>query len=126
MAETTEEKQEQASPDLFALVKEYIATRVELMRLTAIERVTVVASNLITDSFVFITGILTFLFGSLALALWLGELTGSYAAGFGIMTLIYLALTLIVLFTKDKIVDKFLNDFLVKRIFKRKNNGKSL
>jgi hypothetical protein len=120
MAETTEEKREQASPDIFILIKEYIATRVELIRLTAIERATVVASNLITDSFVFITGILTFLFGSFALALWLGELTGSYAAGFGIMTLIYLALTLIVLFTKDKIVDKYLNDFLVKRIFKRK------
>jgi len=120
MAETTEEKQEQASPDIFILIKEYIATRVELIRLTAIERATVVASNLITDSFVFITGILTFLFGSLALALWLGELTGSYAAGFGIITLIYLALTLTVLFTKDKIVDNFLNDFLVKRIFKRK------
>jgi hypothetical protein len=120
MAETTEEKQDKQSPDLFALLKEYIATRVELARLTAIERLTVVASNLITDTFVFITGILTFLFASFTLALWLGELTHSYAAGFGIVTLMYLVLALTVVFLKDKIVDNYLNDFLVKRIFKRK------
>lgn len=121
MAETAEEnKQEQQSPDIFALIKEYISTRMELTRLTVIERLSVVVSHLITDSFVVITGILTFLFASFTLALWIGESTGSYACGFGIVTLIYLALALIVFFTKDRFVDNYLSDFLVKRIFKRK------
>jgi hypothetical protein len=120
MAETTEEKQEQKTPDIFHLLKEYISTRLELTRLTFIEKVTVVASSLITDIFVIVAGILTFLFASFTLALWIGECTGSYACGFGIVTLIYLALALIVLFTKDRLINNYLNDFLVKRIFKRK------
>ena len=120
MAETTEEKQEQKTPDIFHLLKEDISTRLELTMLTFIEKVTVVASSLVTDIFVIVAGILTFLFASFTLALWIGECTGSYACGFGIVTLIYLALALIVLFTKDRLINNYLNDFLVKRIFKRK------
>ncbi|WP_256011053.1 phage holin family protein [Desertivirga xinjiangensis] len=120
MAETTEEKQEQKSPDIFHLIKEYLSTKAELTRLTVIERVTVVSSSLITDAFVAVTGVLTFLFASFTLALWIGESTGSYAIGFGVVTLIYLALALIVFFSKERLVDGYLNDFLVKRMFKRK------
>lgn len=118
MPEETQEKQQ--SPDLTALLKEYIATRVELTRLTIIERLTIVTANLITDTFVLVAGILTFLFASFTLALWIGESTGSYAKGFGIVALIYLALALIVFFTKERLVDNYLHDFMVKRIFKKK------
>jgi hypothetical protein len=121
MPETqTQTKEQKASPDVVALLKEYIATRVELTRLTIIERMTVVTANLITDSFVLIMGLLTFLFASFTLALYLGEEFGSYALGFGIVALIYLSLALIMFFIKDKIVEKYLHDFMVKRIFNKK------
>lgn len=122
MPETqTQDKQDKkVSPDLLTLLKEYIATKVELTRLTVIERLTVVTANLITDSFVLIMGVLTFFFASLTLALYLGEEFGSYALGFGIVALIYLALALIMYFTKDRLVEKYLHDFMVKRIFNKK------
>ncbi|MBC7915256.1 MAG: phage holin family protein [Pyrinomonadaceae bacterium] len=121
MQETQSQTQDKkATPDLLALLKEYIATKVELTRLTVIERLTVVTANLITDSFVLITGLLTFLFASFTLALYLGEEFGSYALGFGIVALIYLALALTMFFIKDKLVDKYLHDFMVKRIFNKK------
>ena len=116
----TQTKEQKVSPDLLTLIKEYISTRVELTRLTVIERLTVVTANLITDSFVLIMGILTFLFASLTLALYLGEEFGSYALGFGIVALIYLTLALVMYFIKDRLVEKYLHDFLVKRIFNKK------
>ena len=121
MPETqTQTEDKKVAPDLLALIKEYVATRVELTRLTVIERLTVVTANLITDSFVLIMGILTFLFGSFTLALYLGEVLESYAAGFGIVTLLYLTLALVMYFIKDKLVESHLHDFMVKRIFNRK------
>ncbi|MBC8053626.1 MAG: phage holin family protein [Sphingobacteriaceae bacterium] len=116
----TQQEEKKASPDLVALLKEYIATKVELTRLTVIERLTVVTANLITDSFVLIMGILTFLFASFTLALYLGEEFGSYALGFGIVALLYLTLALVMYFIKDKLVEKYLHNFMVKRIFNKK------
>ena len=122
MPEThTQTKEERkVTPDLVALLKEYIATKVELTRLTIIERLTVVTANLITDSFVLIMSLLTFLFASFTLALYLGEEFDSYALGFGIVTLLYLTLAIVMYFTKDKLVEKYLHDFMVKRIFNKK------
>lgn len=117
MPETQKPK---ASPDLLSLLKDYISTRVELARLTVIERLTVVTANLITDSFVLVMGLLTFLFASFTLALYIGESSGSYAMGFGIVALIYLVLALLMYFLKDKLVEKYLHDFMVKRIFNKK------
>lgn len=114
------ETQKKDSPDLLSLLKEHISTRLELTRLTVIERLTVVTANLITDSFVLVMALLTFLFASFTLALYIGESSGSYAMGFGIVALIYLALALLMYFTKDKLVDKYLHDFMVKRIFNKK------
>lgn len=116
----TQTQDKKVNPDISDILKEYITTRVELTRLTLIERLTVVTANLITDSFVLIMGILTFLFASFTLALYLGEVTGSYALGFGLVTLLYLALALIMYFTKDKFVEKYLHDFMVTRIFNKK------
>jgi hypothetical protein len=115
----TQEEEKKASPDLLALLKEYIATKVELTRLTVIERLTVVSASLATISFVLIMGILTFLFASFTLALYLGEVLDSYAAGFGIVALFYLSLALIVFFMKGKL-EKSLHDFMVKQIFNKK------
>lgn len=106
--------------DIVALLKEYVATRVELAKLSAIERAVVTGSAFATDVFVVVMLILTFLFGSLTLGFYLSELLDSYAGGFGILTLFYLLLALVMLFTKEKYVEKYLHNFMVKRIFKDK------
>lgn len=115
MSETSDK-----NPDIIALIKEYIATRIELGKLSVMERVVIIVANLITDGFVVITSILAFLFASFTLGFYLSEVLDSYAAGFGIVTLIYLALALIMLFTKEKYVEKYLHNFMVKRMFQDK------
>lgn len=117
MPESQNQKQSQ---DVVSLIKEYISTKVELTRLTVIDKLTVVVASLITDAFIVVCILLTFLFASLTFALFLGELIGSNAAGFGIVTLIYLALALIANSTKEKHINKFLQDFMVKKIFNKK------
>ena len=111
---------QQQKQDIVALIKEYIQTRVEIIKLSAVERLTGIAANLITEVVVIITMTLTLLFGSIALGAYFGEELGSYAKGFGIVTLIYLALGLIVIFFKNRYIEKFLIDFMVKRIFQKK------
>lgn len=117
MQETHEQKPPQ---DIISLLKEYVTTRTELVRLSVIERLTVVTARLITSAVIVVAGILTFLFASLTLAFYLGEVLHSYAAGFGLVALIYLILALIVAFTKEKYLNKYLQDFMVKIIFKKK------
>ncbi|WP_423146553.1 phage holin family protein [Rubrolithibacter danxiaensis] len=115
MSETPDKNQ-----DIIALIKEYIATRIELGRLSIMERVVMITANLITDTFVLIMSVLAFLFGSFTLGFFLSDLLDSYTKGFGILTLIYLLLALLMVFTKDKLVEKYLHNFMVKRIFQNK------
>jgi len=117
MPETTETEK---NHDIISLLKEYTATRVELAKLSVIERAVVIGAGILTDSFVVIMLVLTFLFGSLTLGFYLSELLDSFAAGFGIVTLFYLLLALIVHFTKKSFIEKRLHDFMVKSIFKDK------
>jgi hypothetical protein len=104
--------------NLLPLIKEYVSTQFEVLRLSTIERLTVVLANLLTSAFVVGSIVLTFLFGSVALALYMGEELGSYAKGFGLITLLYLMLGLIMYFIKDKYVEKGLINFMIKRIFR--------
>ena len=118
MEENQENSQDQ---DIISLIKDYVATRIELARLSAIERLSVVLANLITDGFVIVAMILTFLFGSVTLALYIAEELGSYTIGFGVVTLIYMMLGLLMFFLKDRYVEKNLINFIIKRIFRNKN-----
>lgn len=124
MPESQDQKQ---APDIVSLIKEYISTKVELTRLTVIDKLTVLVSSMITGAVVVVAMLLTFLFASITLALFLGELLNTYAGGFGIVALIYLALAVITNISKEKYINKFLQDFMVKKIFnKGENNGKEL
>ncbi|WP_374165987.1 phage holin family protein [Arcticibacter sp. MXS-1] len=114
------ETQDQKSQDIVSLLKEYISTKVELARLSAIERLTVVTSSLITISCVVMAALLTFLFASLTLAFFLGELLDSNAAGFGLVALLYLIIAVVIAKTKDQYINKHLQDFMVKIIFNKK------
>ena len=116
-----ENQQNSQDQDIISLIKDYIATRIELGKLSAMERLSIVLANLITDGFVIVALILTFLFGSVTLALYLAEKLGSYASGFGIVTLIYMFLGLLMYLIKDRYVEKNLINFIIKRIFRNKN-----
>lgn len=123
--EDTERKTAEV-PGLIDLIKEYVDTNIEIGKLTLIERLTNTLANLITDAFVVVMLLLVFIFGSASLGFYLGDVVGSTAGGFGLVTLIYFSLAMLMYFTKDNIVDKFLINFMIKRITNKKNNGKSV
>lgn len=114
------EETNQDNQDIVSLLKEYISTRIEIARLSAIESLSIVLAKLITSGFLFISIVLTFLFGSVTLGFYLADELGSNAKGFGIVTLIYLVFGLIIYFIKDRYVEKNLIDFMVKQIFRNK------
>ncbi|MDF3077771.1 MAG: hypothetical protein K0S09_1660 [Sphingobacteriaceae bacterium] len=114
MAESPEDK-----PDIIFLVKEYVGTRIELFKLSAIEKATGIGSSAATGAFIAFMLLFALIFGSAALGYYLGDVTGSNAMGFGIVTLIYFLLGLIMIFIKSS-VEKKLVDIMIKSIFNKK------
>lgn len=100
-------------------IKDYINLRIELIKLKVIEKGAIVISTSVAYIIIFILSIFLVLFGLIALGLLIGELVGSYAAGFGILTLLILILIFIVFFFKDKAIikpieNKFIHSFFNK------------
>lgn len=112
-----EENKEKDLEDIFLDAKEYIDTRIEYAKLSAVEKGSKIFADLITNAAVVVSFILAFLFASLTLALYLSEVLGSYAKGFGCTALIYLFISVIVYLTKDKYIEKLLVNMFIKRYF---------
>jgi len=60
---------------------------------------------------------LAFLFGSVTLGLYLGEVLNSYAGGFGCVSLLYILIAVIVYFTKDKYIEKAIINIAIRKYF---------
>lgn len=112
-----EENKEKDLEDIFLDAKEYIDTRIEYAKLSAVEKGSKIFADLITNAAVVVSFILAFLFASLTLALYLSEVLGSYAKGFGCTALIYLFISVIVYVTKDKYIEKVLVNMFIKKYF---------
>lgn len=112
-----EENKEKDLEDIFLDAKEYIDTRIEYAKLSAVEKGSKIFADLITNAAVVVSFILAFLFASLTLALYLSEVLGSHAKGFGCTALIYLFISVIVYLTKDKYIEKLLVNMFIKRYF---------
>lgn len=112
-----EENKEKGLEDIFLDAKEYIDTRIEYTKLSAVEKGSKIFADLITSAAVIICFVLAFLFASFTLALYLSAVFGSYAAGFGCVAGIYLFLSIIVYLTKDKYIEKHLINLFIKKYF---------
>ncbi len=123
-AQTDEEK---ATPDIVQLLKDYITGRIELIRLSAIERTTVVVSSMITGTVIALCSLMAFIFASLTLGFFLGELLDSLAAGFGLVTLLYIIIAVVVSVMKKNVISKLLQDKMIRIIFdKKEKDGKEI
>lgn len=112
-----EENKEKDLEDIFLDAKEYIDTRIEYTKLSAVEKGSKIFADLITNGAVIVSFILAFLFASFTLALYLSEVLGSYARGFGCVAGIYLLLSIIVYLTKDRYIEKVLVNLFIKKYF---------
>ena len=111
------ENKEKDLEDIFNDAKDYVETRIEYTKLSALEKGSKIFADLITNAAVIVSFILAFLFASFTLALYLSDVLGSYASGFGCVAGIYLLLSIIVYVTKDKYIEKVLVNMFIKRYF---------
>jgi len=94
-------------------LKQYAEQRLLLMRLQLTEKLSRVAATLITTVLMVVIGLLLLIFVSVTAGLWLSQLTGSLAAGFGIVALFYfLAFLFIIIFMKKILQNFFINKFI--------------
>ena len=114
-----QENKEKSIEDLYEDAKVYIDTRVEYTRLYLVEKISKVFADVVTNATVILCFVLAFLFGTVTLALFLSEVLGSYARGFGCVSLIYVFLALIVYFTKDKYIEKAIINFTIRNYFNK-------
>ncbi|MEE1884509.1 phage holin family protein [Pedobacter flavus] len=99
--------------------KEYLDNRIEYLRLVALEKVSRLFADLVTQVAFIISGILAFLFGSVTLAFFLSDILGSYTRGFGCVSLIYLFIAFIVFLTKDKYIEKSIVNTIIRKYLKK-------
>lgn len=112
-------KEEKTINGLLNEAKEYLDNRIEYLRLVALERVSRLFADLITQVAFIISGILAFLFGSVTLAFFLSDVLGSYTRGFGCVSLIYLFIAFIVFLTKDRYIEKSIVNTIIRKYLKK-------
>ena len=110
-----QENKDKSIEDLVDDAKGFLEARVEYTRLYLVEKVSKVFADLVTSTVVIVCFILAFLFGSVTLALYLSDLLGSYAGGFGCVSLFYILLAIIVYLTKDKYIEKAIINVAIRK-----------
>ena len=94
-------------------LQQYIQQRILLLRLEATEKVSRIASTIITSVLIVVVGLFLLVFASITAGFWLASITGSLIAGFGIVALFYLVVFLfIIIFLKKMLQNLFINKLI--------------
>jgi hypothetical protein len=112
-----QENKDKSIEDLVDDAKGFLEARVEYTRLYLLEKISKAFADLVTSTVVIVCFILAFLFGSVTLALYLSDLLGSYAGGFGCVSLFYILLAIIVYLTKNKFIEKAIINVAITKYF---------
>ncbi|MFF5381798.1 phage holin family protein [Pedobacter suwonensis] len=112
-----QENKDKSIEDLVDDAKGFLDARVEYTRLYIVEKASKIFADLVTSTTVIVCFILAFLFGSVTLALYVSDLLGSYAGGFGCVSLFYILLAVIVYLTKDKYIEKAIINIAIRKYF---------
>jgi len=97
-------------------VKDYAETRIELLRLKAIDKSSSFLSLLIAMIVVILVGFISFMILSVGLALLLGDLLGKAYYGFFIVAGIYLITGLVLYSTRDKLLKSPMANSMIKKL----------
>ena len=111
------EKKEEPIRPIIDQLKEYVETRLKLLKYEVIERSTSIISDIIVELVIIFSLLLTFLFASFTLALFLADVFHSYWQGFGAVALIYLLIAIIVMAAKRGFERRIVNA-MIRKIFK--------
>jgi len=103
--------------ELIDHASDYVETYYKLGLLKLTEKSTAAGSALIAALLLAILGIFFILFLGLGLAWWIGDMLDSVQAGYFIVAGVYLIIILCIAKMRKKIIDPFLRNFLVKKIY---------
>ncbi len=120
-----EDNHQNSKDSIIDKAKDYIETRIELLKLTLIEKGVRILANSITGISLFLILFFTILFASFGLGFYLSEVIGNTFAGFFIVAGIYLLLALLIYVLKDKVINKKIMDAAIKGILKQDANDEN-
>ncbi|MEO6582799.1 MAG: phage holin family protein [Ferruginibacter sp.] len=103
---------------LFDKSKDYVETRIELIKLKAIDRSADVVSSSVSVAVMVIAFLFFFIIFNIGLALLLGELLGKTYYGFFIVAAIYLITGLLFKSFGDKWIKTPVSTIIIKKLFK--------
>ncbi|UKT62588.1 phage holin family protein [Pedobacter mucosus] len=104
---------------LWTEVKTNLELRGEYIKVKAVQQVSEIAADVITNTFVIICFILAFLFGSITLGFFLSDLLKSYALGFGGLTIFYVLLATVVFGSRSRFIEKALVNLAIRKYFNK-------
>lgn len=114
----------QEKPNFFTEIKdrfqEYVSDRITLVKLQAVEKISVAAAAIISGVLLAVFGLFLLIFISITLGFLFSHWLDSYAAGFGIVAGIYLLLILIVIFFGKKLFGNAITHKLIQNFLKKK------
>jgi len=88
---------------LFGQTKEYVDTRIQLLKLKAIDKTSSVASAVAVGVALFVIFFIFFVIFNIGIALLIGDLIGRSWAGFLILAVVYAIVGLVVFKMRDKL-----------------------
>lgn len=103
---------------ILSTFKEYLNIRVELLRLTVIEKGAKLVADLFSNAIVLFCLIAAFLASTVTLAFYLSELLDSYVRGFGCATLFFMLLICLILWKKDAF-ERIIAGLAIRRYFEK-------
>lgn len=103
--------------ELADTVKEYVNTRMESVKLNAAEKSSGIVATIIAGILVATVFLCFLIFGSVALALGLGDWIGQPWAGFLIVAFLYLLIGVVVWFARVKIIQLPIMNALIRQLF---------
>jgi hypothetical protein len=100
--------------DFISRIEEYIQTRIELTKLTVVDKVSSILSNLIAGVIIGIVILLTCIFLSIAASLVISQYFGNSWAGFVIIAGFYLLISLFLLLFKQSLISDPLSNLFIR------------
>ena len=109
--------------ELTDILKAYINTNIELIKLEVTEHSSVIGASLISNLLIVLTGALFFLFVSLGVGFYLSAILGNSYSGFAIIAGFYLILGFILIVWQKKLVERPLRDKIIRKVLNRNEKG---
>jgi hypothetical protein len=110
------EHQQSPFEGLLDRVKSYVETRIDLIKLKAVDKASGIISNVVATTVVVVFAFLFFLLLNIGIALLLGDLLGKSYYGFFIVAGFYGITGLVLHFKKDKMVKRPVSDAIIKNM----------